>query len=133
MPLYGVGISSLHLALHAVRATKSLHALKGAPSSSVSEGASVQYNALQRLIQRAGSPTVFIYKLTRLLCSLILVTLSLVTVFRYHRGTGTDTWWIHLVEPAIYVRWCAALQAMISNAMASGLLAVFVHRLLHGT
>ena len=86
----------------------------------------MQYNALQRLIQRAGSPTVFIYKLTRLLCSLILVALSLVTVFRYHRGTGTDTWWIHLVEPAVYVRRVATLKAMMTDVLALGLLVAIV-------
>ena len=41
---------------------------------------------------------------TLFLRSLILLALSIVTVFRYHRVTGTDSSWIHFVEPVIYVR-----------------------------
>ena len=104
VPLYGIGISLLHLALHTIRATKSRSAPKSASPPLPSGDHHGQRSFLQRLIQRARGPKIFIHRLTRLLCSLILLALSLVTVFRYHRVTGTDSSWIHFVEPMIYVR-----------------------------
>ena len=104
IPLYGIGISLLHLALHAIRAAKCRSAPKSASPPPTSEDNAGQHNFLQRLIQRAGGPTIFLHRLTRLLCSLILLALSLVTVFRYHHVSGTDSSWIHFVEPVVYVR-----------------------------
>ena len=70
------------------------------------EGPRPRRNALRRLIERAGGSAMLIRKLTRVICSLLLVGLSIVTLLQRQAvpDTGASLRRIQHVELGVYVR-----------------------------
>ncbi|PIL29209.1 ATP-binding cassette transporter [Ganoderma sinense ZZ0214-1] len=108
IPLYGVVLSALHLAGRAVCANLPREASKTTPPDP--EGAGARQNVVRRLIERAGGPVMVVPKLTRAVCSLALVGISVITLFQppTFPAAGSPPKWVPYIEVGVYV-YCSIL------------------------
>ena len=104
IPLYGAGLSALHLAGHAMCA-KFTHDVSKTMPGLDPERPRPRQNVLRCLIERAGGSAMVAPKLTRVICSFLLVGLSIVTLLQRQAipYTGTSLPWVQYVEPGVYV------------------------------
>ncbi len=105
IPLYGAGLSALHLAVHAIRVNLTRDASKATPGPDP-EGRRTDQNVFRRLVERAGGSDMAALKITRVVCTLLLVALSLGTILPRQTVPYTDKspQWIQYIELGVYVR-----------------------------
>ncbi|KAI0767285.1 P-loop containing nucleoside triphosphate hydrolase protein [Fomes fomentarius] len=107
-PLYGTGVSALLLVLQALRArwTHAKYTSMLLTESYASDDRShSQRTATKHVIGRVGSPTMFLWKVARLLCCIALFGLSLVSLFQHSddtAGSRTMSWWLHVAQCDVY-------------------------------
>ncbi|KAM5536848.1 hypothetical protein V8D89_009566 [Ganoderma adspersum] len=141
LPLYGAGLSALCLVVYAIYANLPRHASKTSPPGLDPEVPRTRQNVLRRLIERAGGSVMVVPKITRVVCSLVLVGLSLVTLFQHQTVpySGDSPGWIQYVELVVYVySTVLALASAVANnsrlfsfhlsSVLLAMLAVYVYR-----
>ncbi|RPD53734.1 P-loop containing nucleoside triphosphate hydrolase protein [Lentinus tigrinus ALCF2SS1-7] len=137
-PLYGVGTSAALLALSFIRERWTHPSPKYAPVLHVEDedcaaDSVAQQPGLRCLVQRAGGPAVLRVKLTRLVCCVLLLGLSLTTLLRRHIDTWrTDgaPWWPELVECEVYSYASVLALAWILSRRPGKLLAAHLNSVL---
>ncbi|KAI0709575.1 P-loop containing nucleoside triphosphate hydrolase protein [Cerioporus squamosus] len=138
-PLYGVGVSAVLLALHAVHARWTRSTPKYAPvlrvqNEDCAAESVTQRNALRYLSRRrADGSAAFLAKSARLVCCVLLFCLSLATLLQRHddslRADGLPLW-PELVECEVYGYASALALAWLLSRRQSQLLAAHLNSVL---